>query len=268
MGLHSASEGWEGRTALAEELPHICSVTSLAGAVTTVEPGCCCLNQLWLKPSERGSQAWEIQWKNSRARMDWILQGKWKVYVCHWACWKASLRYLSAEVVQTYKWAACSITVIFITPICVMSRCDYLPVALFSITSQKSSHRNEVMISRCETSLILVLSRGFNSNLSFQLLRLFIMSISVLHFGATHSFQVRTELGSLWSPSCCWAGCVAADGHMCCLSCTPSRERVIEDVLHAPAEHSCTVKCSYFSSCFCLKYLIVSFPYLHSRVCQ
>lgn len=138
----------------------------------------------------------------------------------------------------------------------------------FSITSQKSLHRKEVMISRCETSLILVLSHGFNNNLSFQLSSLFIMSIYILHFGATHSFQVRTELGSLCSPSYCWAGWVAADGHMCCLSCTPSREWVIKDVLHAPAEHSSTVKCRYFSSCFCLKYLIVSFPYLHLRVCQ
>lgn len=57
------------------------------------------------------------------------------------------------------------------------------------------------MISRCETSLILVLSHGFSNKLFFQHLILFIMSISILHFWATSSFQVRTEPGSLWSPS-------------------------------------------------------------------
>lgn len=82
---------------------------------------------------------------------------------------------------------------------------------------------------------------------------------------------------TFWSntllPSENWSGLpleslILLDGHMCCPSCTPSREREIEDVLHDPAEHSCTAKCSYFSSGFCLKYLIVSFPYLRSHVCQ
>lgn len=144
-----------------------------------------------------------------------------------------------------------------------------------SITSQKSLHRKEAMISRRETSLILVLSHGFNNKLFFQLLILFITSISILHFWATSSFQVRTEAGSLWSPSLLWGW----PGSSWWMSVLPGQPRVLS-LLHSQQrmrDQGCSL-CPCRAQLHCRVQLslelllspipIVSFPYLYSRVCQ
>lgn len=130
------------------------------------------------------------------------------------------------------------------------------------------------MVSRCETSLILVLSQGFKNKLFFEVLFPFVMRISVLQFGAASSFWKRTEPGSLWSPSLLlgWLGSswrmnVLPGQPLCCFSCTPSREWETKDVLRAPAEHSCPAEWSYFWIFFCLKYPLCHFPtFIHMYV--
>lgn len=145
----------------------------------------------------------------------------------------------------------------------------------FSIASQKSLLRKEVMISRCETSLILVSSYGFSSKLFFQLLILFITSISILRFWATSSFQVRTEPGSLWSSSLLlgwwgsswWMSVLPGQPRM--LSLLHSQQRM-RDQGCSPCP--CRVQLHCWMQLF-LKLLfslipIVSLPYLYSHVCQ
>lgn len=144
----------------------------------------------------------------------------------------------------------------------------------FSITSQKSLHRKEVRIRRCKTSLILVLSHGFNNKFFFELLFLFVMRISVLQFGAGSSFGVRTDQALSGVLCCCSAGWIAADGWVpfltshCAVSPAFPAENEKPRMFSVPPWSTAALLNEGIFQIFLSWIAIVSFPYLYSHVCQ